>query len=39
MLMGDIFMTVGFLIMMAIPLYELWVLKQPLMAGKQGEGG
>jgi hypothetical protein len=37
MLMGDVFMTVGFLIMMAIPLYEMWILKQPLMAGKQGE--
>jgi hypothetical protein len=37
MLTGDILMTVGFLIMMAIPLYEMWVLKQPLMAGKQGE--
>ena len=37
MLMGDVFMTVGFLILMAIPLYEMWVLKQPLMAGKQGE--
>ena len=37
MLMGDILMTVGFLIMMAIPLYELWVLQQPLVAGKRGE--
>src|SRR6266508_1472158 len=36
MLMGDILMTVGFLIMMAIPLYEMWVLQQPLMAGKRG---
>jgi hypothetical protein len=32
-------MTVGFLIMMAIPLYEMWVLQQPLMAGKHGEKG
>ena len=39
MLMGDILMTVGFLIMMAIPLYELWILKRPFMAGKQGEDG
>jgi len=23
--------------MMAIPLYEMWVLNQPLMAGKHGE--
>lgn len=37
MLMGDILMTVGFLIMMAIPLYEMWVLNQPLMAGKRTE--
>src|SRR5262249_3499009 len=39
MLMGDIFMTLGFLIMMALPLHEMWILKQPLMAGKQGEEG
>ncbi|MGQ0811172.1 MAG: hypothetical protein ACT4OO_08090 [Nitrospiraceae bacterium] len=36
MLMGDTLMVVGFLVMMAIPLYEMWVLKQPLMAGKRG---
>jgi hypothetical protein len=35
MLMGDSLMTIGFLIMMTIPLYEMWILKQPLMAGKQ----
>jgi hypothetical protein len=34
MLTGDTLMTVGFLIMMTIPLYEMWILKQPLMAGK-----
>jgi hypothetical protein len=39
MLTGDTLMTVGFLIMMAIPLYEMWVLQQPLMAGKHGEKG
>lgn len=39
MLMGDIFMTLGFLIMMALPLHEMWILKQPLMAGKQAEEG
>jgi hypothetical protein len=39
MLMGDLSMTVGFLIMMAIPLYEMWILKQPLLAGKQGDVG
>ena len=37
MLMGDTLMTGGFLIMMAIPLYEMWILQQPLMAGKRGE--
>jgi hypothetical protein len=36
-LTGDILMTVGFLIMMSIPLYELWLLQQPLMAGKRSE--
>jgi uncharacterized membrane protein len=35
MLMGDSLMTIGFLVMMTIPLYEMWILKQPLMAGKQ----
>jgi len=39
MLMGDMLMTVGFLIMMAIPLYEMWILNQPLLAGKQGDAG
>jgi hypothetical protein len=30
---------VGFLIMMVIPLYEMWILNQPLMAGKhEGTG-
>jgi hypothetical protein len=37
MLTGDTLMTVGFLIMMVIPLYEMWVLNQPLMAGKHGK--
>lgn len=37
MLSGDILMTVTFLIMMWIPLYEMWILQQPLMAGKQQE--
>src|SRR5512147_1196892 len=36
MLTGDFLMTVGFLIMMTIPLYEMWILKQPLLAGKHG---
>lgn len=36
MLAGDTLMTVGFLIMLVIPLYEMWILKQPLMAGKHG---
>ena len=30
-------MTSGFLIMLVIPLYEMWVLKQPLMSGKRVE--
>ena len=37
MLAGDTLMMVSFLVMMAIPLYEMWILKQPLMAGKRGE--
>jgi hypothetical protein len=37
MLTGDTLMMVSFLVMMAVPLYEMWVLKQPLMAGKQPE--
>jgi hypothetical protein len=37
MLTGDTLMMVSFFVMMAIPLYEMWVLKQPLMAGKRSE--
>jgi hypothetical protein len=37
MLTGDTLMTSGFLIMLVIPLYEMWVLKQPLMSGKRAE--
>lgn len=37
MLTGDALMTVSFLVMMAIPLYEMWILQQPLMAGKRME--
>jgi len=37
MLTGDTLMTASFLIMMTIPLYEMWILKQPLMAGKHPE--
>src|SRR5438132_2322434 len=37
MLTGDTLMTVGFLIMMTIPLYEMCILNQPLMAGKHGK--
>ncbi len=37
MLAGDTLMMGSFLVMMAIPLYEMWILKQPLMAGKRGE--
>jgi hypothetical protein len=38
MLTGDTLMMVTFLVMMFIPLYEMWFLRQPLMAGKRGEG-
>ena len=32
MLTGDLLMTVSFLVMMAVPLYEMWGRKRPLMA-------
>ena len=35
MLTGDTLMTVSFLIMLAVPLYEMWVLGHPLMGGKR----
>lgn len=34
MLMGDVLMLVSFLVMMAIPLYEMWFLQSSLMAGE-----
>ncbi|MDQ6735154.1 MAG: hypothetical protein M3Z35_13740 [Nitrospirota bacterium] len=34
MLTGDILMSVSFLIMMVIPLYEMWGMKRPLMAAE-----
>jgi len=37
MLTGDTLMMVSFLVMMSVPLYEMWVLEQPLMSGKRGE--
>jgi hypothetical protein len=37
MLGGDLLMTVSFLVMMAIPLYEMWVVQSPLMAREAGE--
>jgi hypothetical protein len=37
MLTGDMLMTVSFLVMMVVPLYEMWVLGQPLMAGKRSQ--
>lgn len=33
MLTGDFLMVLSFLVMMVIPLYEMWGLKKPLMAG------
>jgi hypothetical protein len=35
MLTGDTLMTISFLIMMVVPLYEMWVLRHPLMGGKR----
>jgi hypothetical protein len=35
MLAGDTLMTVSFLVMLAVPLYEMWILGQPLMGGKR----
>jgi len=32
MLTGDILMVVSFLVMFVIPLYEMWMVKRPLMA-------
>lgn len=37
MLGGDTLMVVSFLIMMAFPLYEMWVIRSPLMARESGE--
>ncbi len=37
MLTGDLLMTVSFLVMMVIPIYEMWILKQPLMAQENKE--
>lgn len=34
MLTGDTLMMVTFLVMMWIPLHEMWISRQPLMAGK-----
>jgi hypothetical protein len=35
MLTGDTLMMLSFLVMWAIPLYEMWILQQPLMGGKR----
>lgn len=37
MLTGDILMTISFLVMMAIPMYEMWFLKQPLIFKRSTE--
>lgn len=37
MLSGDILMAASFLVMLAIPLYEMWILKHPLMAREHSE--
>jgi len=36
MLTGDILMTLSFLIMLAVPLYDMWIVGQPLMARGRG---
>lgn len=35
MLTGDMLMFVSFIGLFAIPMYEMWVLQQPFMSGKQ----
>jgi hypothetical protein len=35
MLAGDTLMTASFLVMLAVPLYEMWVIGQPLMGGSR----
>ena len=37
MLAGDFLMVASFLVMMVIPMYEMWVHKIPLMASRQAE--
>lgn len=37
MLTGDLLMLASFLVMFVIPLYEMWVLEQPLLAGKKSD--
>ena len=37
MLTGDMLMMLSFLVMMVIPLYEMWILQQPLMVGKRSD--
>ncbi len=32
MLVGDLLMVISFFVMMAIPMYEMWLVKRPLMA-------
>ena len=34
LLTGDVLMTISFMIMFAIPMYEMWVLRHPLMMRK-----
>jgi hypothetical protein len=37
MLTGDFLMVASFLVMMIIPMYEMWVHKIPFMASRQTE--
>jgi hypothetical protein len=34
LLLGDFFMIGSFVLMSALPLYEMWILKKRLMAGE-----
>jgi hypothetical protein len=39
MLAGDTLMMLSFFVMFWVPLYEMWILQQPLMAGKRPDEG
>jgi hypothetical protein len=35
LLLGDVFMIASFMLMSALPLYEMWILKRRLMPGNE----